>query len=125
MSKVKFYHCEVCGNVVALLVDGKGELVCCGEPMVLLEADTVDAAKEKHVPEIKRDGNKIEVVVGSVEHPMEEKHYITFIAAVQGKKIQIAQLEPGDEPKASFEIEDGEVEVYEFCNLHGLWMAKA
>lgn len=125
MNKVKFYHCEKCGNVVALLVNGGGELVCCGEPMVELVADTVDAAKEKHVPEIVRDGNKIDVQVGSELHPMIEKHYITFIAAVQGDKIQICQLKPNEEPKASFEIEDGKVEVYEFCNLHGLWKAEA
>ncbi len=122
---MKYFHCEKCGNVVALLVEGGGELVCCGEPMVELKADTVDAAKEKHVPAVTREGNKIDVVVGSVEHPMQEKHYITFISAQQGDVLQIKQLKPGEAPKACFEIADGPVEVNEFCNLHGLWKAEA
>lgn len=122
---MKYFHCEKCGNVVALLVEGGGELVCCGEPMVELKADTVDAAKEKHVPAVTREGNKIDVVVGSVEHPMQEKHYITFISAQQGDVLQIKQLKPGEAPKACFEVADGPVEVNEFCNLHGLWKAEA
>ncbi|WP_425539082.1 desulfoferrodoxin family protein [Microaceticoccus formicicus] len=125
MKEIRFFHCEECGNVVALLVEGGGELVCCGVPMNELNANTVDAAVEKHVPVLNRDGNKLEVVVGSTEHPMEEAHYITFIAAQQGAKIQIANLKPGDPPKAKFDLEDGPVVVFEFCNLHGLWKAEA
>lgn len=121
----KVYHCEVCGNLMVKAVDGSEALVCCGEDMKLLEADTVDAAKEKHVPEVSRDGDVVNVVVGSVEHPMEEKHYITNIFAVQDGKVQIAYLKPGDAPKASFKVEEGPVTVYEFCNLHGLWKAEA
>lgn len=125
MKDVRFFHCEECGNVVALLVEGGGELVCCNAPMVEMEANTVDAAVEKHVPELKREGNAIEVVVGSTIHPMDEDHYICFIAAVQGAKVQIANLKPGEEPKAKFDLADGPVVVYEFCNLHGLWKAEA
>lgn len=121
----KVYHCELCGNLVVKAVDNAGELVCCGQAMDLLEADTVDAAKEKHVPAIKREGNEVSVVVGEVEHPMTEEHYITNIFAVQGDKVQIAYLKAGQEPKATFTVGDGAVTIYEFCNLHGLWKAEA
>lgn len=86
-----------------------------------LEADVTDAAKEKHVPVVERDGNKISVQVGSVEHPMEEKHFIQDIVVVQGDRVQCAKLHPQEAPKAEFEIEDGAATVYEYCNLHGLW----
>lgn len=125
MSEAKFFYCKHCGNVVFKAAVGGGELVCCGEPMVELQADTTDAAVEKHVPAVTRDGNTIEVVVGSVEHPMTEEHYIQFIAAVQGAKVQIAQLHPEEAPKATFCVEDSPVTVYEFCNLHGLWKKEA
>lgn len=120
---MNFYHCEACGNLVASVYDGGGELVCCGAPMDLLVADTVDAAKEKHVPVYTKNGNTIDVTIGSVEHPMTDKHWIEMIAVVQGTKTQIVQLNPEDAPKASFVVEDGEFEIYEFCNLHGLWKA--
>ena len=127
MNEVKFYYCEACGNLVILLNEGPGQLVCCGQDMILLEAGTTDAAKEKHVPEAKREGDRLIVQVGSVAHPMEEKHYITHIVAVQGDKVQIKYLKPGEEPKAEFaicaECED-KIQVYEFCNLHGLWMTE-
>ncbi|MDO5718277.1 MAG: desulfoferrodoxin family protein [Tissierellia bacterium] len=124
MSEVKFLHCEDCGCVVNLLT-GDCRPSCCNKPMELLVADTVDAAREKHVPDVTRDGNKISVVIGSTVHPMVEKHYITLIAAVQGEKIQVVKLHPGEEPRAVFDIDDGPVEVYEFCNLHGLWKTEA
>lgn len=125
MKKFRFFECQVCGTAAELLYESDGKLVCCGEEMKELVAGTTDAAKEKHVPEVKRDGNEIDVQVGSVAHPMEEKHYIVFIACVQGNKIQRVNLEPGEEPKAHFTVEDGPVEIYEYCNLHGLWMAEA
>ena len=121
----KVYHCEECGNLMVKAVDGSEALVCCGQDMKLLEADTVDEAKEKHVPEVSIDGDVVNIVVGSVEHPMEDKHYITNIFAVQEGKAQIAYLKPGDEPKSSFKVEEVPVTVYEFCNLHGLWKAEA
>ncbi len=125
MEKVKFYLCKECGNLVVLLHEGGGQLVCCGQNMTELKAGTTDAAKEKHVPAIKREGNHIEVQVGSVLHPMEEDHFITNIIAVQGEKFQNKSLKPGDEPKACFDIADGPVTVYEYCNKHGLWKAEA
>ncbi len=125
MAEFRVYECQVCGTTAELLYEGKGALVCCGEEMVRLEAGTKDAAREKHVPEITREGNQVEVVVGSVPHPMEEKHYIVFVTAVQGDKVQRVSLKPNGEPKASFTVEDGPVEIYEYCNLHGLWKAEA
>lgn len=118
----KFYRGPECGCVAFLAAKGEKE---CFAGLEVLEADTTDAAQEKHVPEIKREGNKVEVVVGSVEHPMEEKHYIQFIALAQGEKVQIQHLNPGDAPKATFTVEDGPVVVYEYCNLHGLWKNEA
>lgn len=125
MKEVKFYYCEVCGNLSYLLNEGPGQMVCCNQPMTLLKAGTTDAALEKHVPAITREDGKIQVIVGAVVHPMVEEHYITWIAAVQGDSVKFAHLHPGQEPKATFCAADGPVQVYEFCNLHGLWMAEA
>lgn len=122
---MNFYYCEQCGSLMVEANKVEVKKVCCGEEMQLLEAGTTDAAVEKHVPEITRDGNKVDVVVGSTPHPMEEDHFIESIVAVQGDNYQVVRLNPGDEPKASFTVEDGPVEVYEFCNLHGLWKAEA
>ncbi|MDW7657835.1 MAG: desulfoferrodoxin [Bacillota bacterium] len=121
----KFYFCKICGNLVELVLDGGGELVCCGEPMNLLNANTTDAATEKHVPVCTRTGNKLKVVVGSVAHPMVEAHYIQWICVAQANRTQRVDLKPGQAPEAEFMIEDGPAVVYEYCNLHGLWKADA
>lgn len=121
----EFYRCNVCGNLVGLVHKGGGELVCCGQPMEKLVPNTTDAAQEKHVPVFELNGEVLEVQVGSVPHPMTEEHYITWIMVTQGKKTQRFQLDPNDEPKASFIINPNEpFEVYAYCNLHGLWMAQ-
>ena len=117
----QFYWCEICGNLVELILDGDGELVCCGEPMKLLTGNTTDAATEKHVPVCTRDGNKLHVVVGSVAHPMVEAHYIQWICVAQANRTYRAALKPGQAPEADFMIADGPATVYEYCNLHGLW----
>lgn len=123
MRNVRFFAKDQGKTMIYVLEkEGNGEFTCCGETLKELKAGTVDAAQEKHVPAVKRNGDKLEVVIGSVEHPMEEKHYIQMIAVVQGDKVQIAHLSPEDEPKACFRIEEGPVDVYEHCNLHGLWM---
>lgn len=118
----QIYHCPICGNVVEVLFAGGGELVCCGEPMKLLEGNTVDAAKEKHVPVLEDLGDKVKVSVGSVPHPMEEKHYITFIEVHTENKVYRKELKPGDAPEAIFRVKLSKV-LYarEYCNLHGLW----
>ena len=122
MTKLnQIYKCEVCGNIVEVLHTGVGELVCCGEPMKLLVENTVDAAKEKHVPVIERSGNKVTVKVGSVAHPMEEKHYIEFIELMADGKVYRKFLKPGEKPEAIFEVTAKELTAREYCNLHGLW----
>lgn len=119
---VEFYRCALCGNMVALIKDGGGTLVCCGQDMKKLKANTTDAAQEKHVPEISKADGKIEVAVGSTLHPMLAEHYIEWIALVTEDKVEIKFLKPGEEPKAAFNaVESGE--IYEYCNLHGLWKA--
>lgn len=117
---VEFYRCELCGNIVALIRKGGGELTCCGQAMTKLTANTTDAAQEKHVPVVVKENGKIKVQVGSVLHPMLPEHYIQWIALVSDNKVEFRFLKPGEEPKAEFdEVESGE--VYEYCNLHGLW----
>lgn len=120
MSKVEFYRCEECGNIVALLKQGGGTLTCCGQAMTKLEANVTDAAKEKHVPVVVKEDGKIKVTVGSVPHPMLPEHFIQWIALVSGERVEFKFLQPGEEPKAEFDgAESGS--VYEYCNLHGLW----
>jgi len=123
-NKGRFYICETCGNLVGLVLEGGGELVCCGKPMKKLVANTQEASHEKHIPEVTIEGNKVTVKVGSVEHPMVEEHYIQFIYLVTKKGAQKACLAPGEKPVAEFALVDGdEVQAaYEFCNLHGLWV---
>jgi superoxide reductase len=122
MSEVVFYRCEVCGNMVALIRKGGGTLVCCGQEMTKLEANSTDAAQEKHVPVVAKKDGKISVAVGSVLHPMLPEHHIEWIAVVSGSKLDFAFLKPGETPTAEFEdLESGT--VYEYCNLHGLWKA--
>ena len=123
MSDFAFYRCERCGNVVAMIKKGGGTLTCCGEAMKKLEANSTDAAQEKHVPVVVREGGKLKVSVGSVPHPMLPEHHIEWIALVSGDKVEFAFLKPGEEAKAEFdEVASGT--VYEYCNLHGLWKAE-
>ena len=123
MSDVKFYRCNHCGNIVAVIEDGGENPVCCGEKMELLTANTTDAAVEKHVPEVTEDGGLLQVVVGSVEHPMLPEHYIEWIAYADGEKLVVKKLKAGDEPKATFHKGAERGTVYAYCNLHGLWKA--
>lgn len=120
-ERLGVYECEVCGNIVQVYRAGKGELVCCGQPMKLLEPNTVDAATEKHVPVVERVEGGVRVTVGSAPHPMVEEHHIEWIEVKEDGKMHVAFLEAGDEPSAVFEIGDGSVEALEHCNLHGLW----
>ena len=118
------YKCEKCGNIVCVLHGGAGELVCCGEPMKLMAENTVDAAKEKHVPVVEKTADGVKVKVGSVAHPMEEKHYIEWIQVTAGDQTSIAFLKPGEAPEAFFKVDPNlPLTVREYCNLHGLWKA--
>lgn len=120
-KKMEVYKCEVCGNIVEVLHGGDGELVCCGQPMKLQTENTVDAAKEKHVPVIEKVSGGVTVKVGSVAHPMEEKHSIEWIEIIAGGKAYRQFLNPGDKPEATFQIKAEKIRAREYCNLHGLW----
>ena len=122
-EKLEIYKCEVCGNIVEVLHGGKGELVCCGQPMKLYKENTVDAAKEKHVPVVEKTGDGYQVKVGSVAHPMEEKHYIEWIQIIADGEVYRYFLKPGAAPEATFKIDANQVTAREYCNLHGLWKA--
>jgi superoxide reductase len=122
-ERYEVYKCEVCGNIVEVLFGGAGELVCCGQPMKKLAENTVDAAKEKHVPVIKKIDGGYKVKVGDVPHPMEEKHYIQWIELIADGKSYFQFLEPGQTPEAVFMIDAASVSAREYCNLHGLWKA--
>ncbi|OQX14172.1 MAG: desulfoferrodoxin [Desulfobulbaceae bacterium A2] len=122
-QKNAVYKCALCGNIVEVLHTGAGDLVCCGQPMTLMAENTVDAAKEKHVPVVSKTATGYKVNVGSVAHPMEEKHYIEWIELLADGKVYRQDLKPGDAPEATFCIEANQVSAREYCNLHGHWKA--
>lgn len=120
-KKLEVYKCEICGNIVEVVHGGAGTLVCCGQNMVLLKENTVDAAREKHVPVIEKTAAGFLVKIGSVAHPMEEKHHIEWIEVLADGKSYRQFLEPGDKPEALFKIDAQNVTAREYCNLHGFW----
>ena len=122
-QRLEVYRCNVCGNIIMVMHGGKGELVCCNQPMELLKEGSVDAAKEKHVPVIEKIDGGYKVKVGSVAHPMEDKHYIEWVELQGDGKSYVQFLKPGDTPEAVFKVEAKEVVAREYCNLHGLWKA--
>ena len=122
-NRLEVYKCGVCGNIVEVLHVGGGELVCCGQPMSLLVANTIDAAKEKHVPVVEKVSDGYKVKVGSVAHPMDEKHYIEWVQIIAGDKSYRQFLKPGATPEAVLKLAEGAITAREYCNLHGLWKA--
>ena len=123
--EMKFYLCEHCGNMIAMVKDSGVPVVCCGQPMTEIIPGTTDAAVEKHVPAWEVRENKVYVTVGTVEHPMLPQHYIEWIAVQTKQGNQRKALQPGNAPKACFALCEGDevVAVYAYCNLHGLWKA--
>jgi len=119
----EIYKCEVCGNIVEVIHVGGGELVCCGQPMKLLIANTVDASKEKHVPAIEKTDKGVKIKIGAEPHPMTESHYIEWVEIIFDSKADRQYLKPGDEPMAEFNVSPAELTVRAYCNLHGLWQA--
>lgn len=121
---MKFYRCEHCGNIITKLNDSGVPVSCCGEPMKELKPGATDGAYEKHVPFVQTEGNTVKVQIGEVKHPMMEEHYIQFIALETKNGCQVRYLKPGDEPATEFILSAGDsaVAVYEYCNLHGLWV---
>jgi superoxide reductase len=122
-AKLQVYKCEICGNIVEVLHEGAGELVCCGKPMKLLVENTTDASREKHVPVIEKTDTGVRVKVGSAPHPMEEKHYIEWVQIMADGKSYRQFLSPGQAPEATFDVKAAVVTAREYCNVHGLWKA--
>ncbi len=120
-KRYEVYKCDVCGNITQVLHGGVGTMICCNKPMRLLDELTTDQGKEKHVPVIEKLENGIKVKVGSIPHPMEEKHYIEWIEVISGNKIYRQHLNPGDAPEAIFNITGSELKAREFCTIHGQW----
>ena len=122
MTKLnQIYRCNVCGNIVEMAHTGVGQLVCCGQPMELLEEKIQDDGAEKHVPVIEQIDSGIIVRVGSVEHPMLPEHYIEWIEVITDGDGCRQFLKPGDKPEAEFDIKSKKVAAREYCNIHGLW----
>lgn len=121
--KQKFFICRHCGNIISMVHDSGVIVECCGEPMELLEANTVEASTEKHIPFVLQEGNTVKVQIGEVEHPMEEVHSIQWVYLETNMGAQMKTLKPGEKPLVEFNLSDGEtvVAVYEYCNIHGLW----
>ncbi|MBU3189323.1 desulfoferrodoxin [Clostridium bowmanii] len=119
----QIYKCEICGNIVEVVHNSGGTLVCCGKPMTLKVENTQDAAVEKHVPVVEKIEGGIKVTVGAVEHPMTEDHHIEFIEVHTENKVYRKYLKPGEKPVAEFKLDEEILFVREYCNLHGLWKA--
>ena len=122
-ERLQVYKCGVCGNIVEVMHAGGGELVCCGQSMALVKENTVDASKEKHVPVVERTADGFKVKVGSVAHPMEDKHWIEWVEVIADGKVYRQYLKPGQAPEAVFCVKADTVTAREYCNLHGLWKA--
>ena len=124
-NKSRFFICEHCGNVIGMIHDAGVPMMCCGQKMTRIEAGTVEASREKHIPVVTVDGNLVTVNVGSVTHPMTEEHSILWVYLETNKGGQRKCLEVGKEPTVTFALCDEEpVAVYAYCNLHGLWKSE-
>jgi superoxide reductase len=124
IKKGQIYKCEICGNIVEVLEEGGGQLVCCGEPMKLIEEKTNDVGSEKHVPIIERTEEGVKIKVGSVPHPMTEEHYIEWIEILTEKGESKKFLKPGDLPEAVFPVKAQNIQARIYCNIHGLWKSE-
>ena len=120
-EKLQVYKCEMCGNIVEVLHGGQGELVCCDQPMKLMEEQTADASTEKHVPVVEAGDAGVTVKVGSVPHPMEDEHHIEWVQIMSGDNVYRIFLKPGGAPEATFKLLKGDISAREYCNVHGLW----
>jgi len=123
-TRNEVYQCATCGNVLAILTGGQGELICCGAPMERMVENSTDGAHEKHVPMVVGILDDIEVSVGSVAHPMQPEHYIEWIELLTDRVSYREFLKPGDTPDVNFSIDTEDVTARAYCNLHGLWKSK-
>jgi len=125
MVKVKeIYRCKECGNIIEVVHASGGELVCCGQPMELLTEKLQDVGNEKHVPVIEKTATGVKVKVGSIPHPMEEKHYIEWIELFADDAVYRKYLKPGEKPEAEFCVTAKKLSARDYCNVHGLWKSK-
>lgn len=115
------YKCDICGNIVEVVHKSGGTLACCGQAMTFMAENSTDAAQEKHVPVLEQKAGGWQVTVGSVDHPMTEDHYIEWIELIAGPKVYRHNLSPADSPAAFFAVDDTDVKIRSYCNLHGLW----
>ena len=123
IKKLEIYKCNICGNIIEIMHAGSPVPRCCGSTMVLQAENTVDAAKEKHVPVVEKIDNGYKVKIGEVAHPMEAKHYIEWIEIIADDKVYQQYLNPDDAPEAKFQIDADNVIARAYCNLHGHWKA--
>lgn len=120
----EIYKCNVCGNIVEVVHASDGQLVCCGQPMELLTEKVQDAGNEKHVPVIEKTASGVKIKVGSIPHPMEEKHYIEWIELYADGAVYRRFLRPGEKPEAEFCVNAKVLAARAYCNVHGLWRSK-
>jgi superoxide reductase len=123
-KKNQIYKCEVCGNIIEVLHEGTGTLVCCNQNMKLQEEHSEGEYAEKHAPVIERNEEGVKIKVGSIEHPMEEKHYIEWIEISTEKGRSKKFLKPGEKPEKSFPVKADNIKSRMYCNVHGLWKNK-
>ena len=121
---MEIFKCEVCGNVVDLLFNGGGTLVCCGQDMTKMIVNQDETVYEKHIPVLEINDNEIKVQVGEVLHPTEEKHYIEWIAMITSKGVIRKNFQPGESPVMTFSKIDEDFNIYAYCNIHGLFQGK-
>jgi superoxide reductase len=120
-KRLELYKCSICGNIIEIMHKGAPSLKCCNQKMTLLTENKVDAATEKHVPIIKKNEDGYKVVVGEVEHPMLEEHYIEWIQLITENEVYTKFLKPGEKPEATFKTDAIDVKARAYCNLHGNW----
>lgn len=120
----EIYSCKACGALLEVISEGQGSPSCCGQEMELIKPNTVEASQEKHLPVIEVTSEGVLVKVGSIAHPMEEKHYITLIEIIVDGRVYRQQLKPGAKPEAFFPIKAQHLVAREYCNLHGLWQSE-
>jgi len=123
-GRLEVYKCEICGNIVEVLHTGRGQLVCCGQPMKLLEEKTEEQGKEKHLPVMEKTDGGIIVKVGSIPHPMEEQHFIEWAEVMTKEGVARKFFKSGEAPEAAFSVQGDIVQVRAYCNVHGLWTTK-
>ncbi|MFH1285216.1 MAG: desulfoferrodoxin [Candidatus Micrarchaeota archaeon] len=119
----EIYKCNICGNIVEMVHTGVGTLVCCGQPMELQKEKTKDVGSEKHVPIVEKTNQGVRVRVGSIPHPMEEKHFIEWIEILANGRVYRKKLEPSDAPETEFAVKADKISARAYCNIHGLWKA--